>query len=208
MKKILLSVATAAVLAGTASAHVFEGPYVGAQVGYSHNSTDMKIKEGNGLATDVKRKHHASSATFTVLAGYAGLWNANHVYGAELRGGYDTFNNKKAGDRLTMDWTVGGRLRYGYILDKEWMPFISLGVDHSHGEYKYTRGSETLHDNFRVWEVVPGVGVEWSLTEKVNFRADYEFAFAVNDNGLNSEKAEVHYGPHKHNVRVGVVWNF
>jgi hypothetical protein len=52
------------------------------------------------------------------------------------------------------------------------------------------------------------LGVEWSLNETVNFRADYEFAFAVNDRGLNAQKAKVHNGPHRHHVRVGAVFNF
>lgn len=204
MNKTLLGVAAAAMLAGTAGAHVFEGPYVGTQVGYAHNSTDMKILS----TTDTKRKHHASSATLTAIAGYSGLWDQSHVYGVELRGGYDTFSKKKAGDKLTMDWTVGGRVRYGYILGGDWLPFVSLGTDYSHGKYKFTRGTEGVTDNFSVWEVVPGIGVEWSLSEHVNFRADYEFAFAVNDTGLNDSKVELYHGPHRHHVRVGVVWNF
>jgi opacity protein-like surface antigen len=209
MKKTLLGVAAAALVAGSAGAHVFKGPYVGAQVGYAHNSTDMKVLSGNGLANDVKRKHSASSATFMVLAGYSDLWNADHLYGAELRVGYDTFSRKKGGDKLKMDWTVGGRLRYGFIADRDWLPFVTLGVDYSHGNYQYNRGNESsLKDNFRVWEVVPGLGVEWSLNETVNFRADYEFAFAVNDRGLNAQKAKVHNGPHRHHVRVGAVFNF
>lgn len=209
MKKLMMGVATAAMVASTANAHVFKGPYVGAQVGYTHNTTQMKILAGNGQATDVKRKHSGPSASMIAIVGYSDLWNVDHVYGVELRGGYNTFTRKKGGDRLKTNWTVGGRLRYGYMTSTDFMPFVTFGADYTQGNYKYNRGNEQkITDDFRTWEVVPGFGAEWSLSENVNFRADYEFAFQVNDRGLDSNKAKVENGPYRHHVRVGVVWNF
>ncbi len=210
MKKLLIGAAAATLLASTAGAdaNVFKGPYVGAQVGYSHNSTSMKILEGTSQPGQ-QNNHGGSSATFMAVAGYSDLWDDNHLYGMEIRGGYNTLSNKKGGDKLTMDWTVGLRGRYGFILDQAWLPFVSLGVDYSHARYNYSYGTQTgVKDNFRVWEISPGFGVEWSLSEKVNFRADYEFAFNINDRGLNTGKAKVHNGPNRHHARVGVMVNF
>lgn len=198
MKKTLLLAATAAtVLAASAEARKFDGPYVGLAYGYGSNSLKMNVSGTNPS----QNTHKGGASTLHALLGW-GKFMCENYYGLEVRGGYDFFKKKKGSDKLSAGWTYGLGARVGRVFNNDWLTFFRFGVDRTEYEFKYTHSGISYKDNMRTWSVVPGIGVEYAFNEMFNVGLAYEYSIGFNQQGNKGSDYKVSKLPRNHHARV------
>lgn len=230
MKKYILAVAAVSAIALSAGAASEKGFYMGVRAGLS--SVSGKIKDdatvnvagvGNVGAFAGKSKNKSGFVGALVL-GHKANFGKGHFAGEFLLS-YDTSkaqigtftpnalgatNNLGTADtaykvQYQPRFGLGLAAKGGFHFTPDILGFVRLGLDYNFGKTTVDLAKDR-HDSVKVWSVVPGVGVEGKLNEKVswNLGVDYKVAFNITKNNNNGYKTK----PKALQVQAGVSYHF
>jgi outer membrane immunogenic protein len=173
----VLATAIAASFATAASAAPFDGPFVGAQVGWqSEKMRDTKSSLGVVPVDDKKQ-----SVTGGVFAGYDKTINGRFVVGAE--GGLDFASDGKiqstvAGSNYSVDpkYSFDLTARAGYLVNPQTLLYVRGGYTNARVRTTITDadGIQSASDNRDGW--LAGAGVERQITQNVSARVEYRYS--------------------------------
>ena len=169
--------AIAVSFATAASAAPFDGPYVGAQVGWqSEKMRDVKSSFGT---TPVDEK--ANSVTGGVFAGYDKTVNERFVVGAEAGLDFasdDEIQNSVAGSNYSVDpkYSFDVSARVGYLVNPQTLLYVRGGYTNARVRTTITNpaGIQSASDNQDGW--LAGAGVERQVAPNVSARVEYRYS--------------------------------
>lgn len=167
----------AAALPSAASAEKFNGPFIGAQVGWSQNKVDST---GAPTLFDAVEGQN-DAVTGGVFAGYDYKITSGIVIGAEAgitAGVDDEFDGGVSGRNVSIDpkYSIDATVRAGYLVDEQTLLYVrggysnvrvGVGVDDESG----TRYEKANRD---AWVV--GGGAEHAITPSVSARLEYRYS--------------------------------
>jgi outer membrane immunogenic protein len=189
----------AASLASTASAAEFNGPFVGAQVGWTSN----EVKNPETSLGSVPLEDDQQSITGGIYAGYDRKVADHVVIGVE--GGLDfasddDLHSSLAGNSFTIDPKRSFDLtaRAGYLTDPSTLVYARGGYTNARTENSLVNaaGTATAYDNRDGWLV--GGGVERQFMSNASARLEY----------LYSDLSEGDGNFDRHRVLAGVSYRF
>ena len=177
--------AVAAPFATTAaSAAEFDGPFVGAEVGWqSEKMRDTKSSFGIVPVEDTKR-----SVTGGVFAGYDKTINGRFVIGAEAGldlASDDEVTTSVAGTSFTVDpkYSVDLTARAGYLVNPQTLLYVRGGYTNARIRTTISdaAGPRSASESEDGWLV--GGGVERKVSQNVSARLEYRYSKYSEDDG-------------------------
>lgn len=196
---IVLATALAAPFASAASAAPFDGPYVGAQVGWqSEKMRDVKSSFGT-VPVDEK----TNSVSGGIFAGYDKAINGRFVLGAE--GGLDfasddTVQQMISGTSYEVDpkYSFDLTARAGYLLNPHTLLYVRGGYTNARIRTTLTNpaGISSDSDNEDGW--VTGAGVERQIGQNLSARLEYRYSKLSESDGKDQRSR----------VLAGLSYNF
>ncbi|WOF44959.1 porin family protein [Sphingopyxis indica] len=197
MRKLSAAVAVLAFATSAlpASAQVFQGPYVGGQVGWNHD----KVGRADTDVGPIEIRNSRDSFTGGAFVGYNQTVAPHVVLG--LEGGFEIGANdavRRGGAVIDPDYTFDVSARAGYLMDERSLIYIRGGYENSRASVRTigVNGPIRDHDNFDGWSV--GGGVERALTDRLSARIEYRYS----DLGSSGETFD------RHKALVGVAYHF
>jgi outer membrane immunogenic protein len=191
--------AIAASFATAASAAPFDGPYVGAQVGWqSEKMRDLKSSFGTTPVDD-----KVNSVTGGVFGGYDKTVNDRFVVGAE--GGLDFASddeaqNTVAGSNYSADpkYSFDVTARAGYLVNPQTLLYIRGGYTNARVRTTITNAADiqSASDNQDGW--LAGAGVERQVAQNVSARVEYRYSKLSEGDGKDQ----------RHRVLAGLSYRF
>ena len=215
LNKIVFATASVlAITAGTTTAQA--GAYVGVKGGFSHMNTKAATKNAAGTTTSKQAKIKGNGFAADLFAGYKTDVNGVMVAG-EASVGLDTASNKKelktlkgvntgTKARISRKQNVALSALVGYEVMPKVTPFVKLGLGASKVKAQLSGATNTKKSKYAL-NYVPGVGVDYAVTDKVSARAEVEVAintgkkFKGTPVSLKTKKA------YTTAVKVGAVYN-
>jgi outer membrane immunogenic protein len=198
-KSVVLATAIAAPFATAASAAPFDGPFVGAQVGWqSEKMRDTKSSLGIVPIDDMKE-----SVTGGVFAGYDRTFNGRFVVGAEAGLDFasdDQVQTTVAGSSFSTDpkYSFDLTARAGYLVNPQTLLYVRGGYTNARVRTTISNaaGIRSASDNQDGW--LAGAGVERQITQNVSARVEYRYSKFGEDNGKDQ----------RHRVLAGLSYRF
>jgi outer membrane immunogenic protein len=202
MKKIALAaaaLAAAGTAASAANAQDFQGPYVGAQAGWSHEKVGQAPWDDYALSVD-KSDDVASGGLYL---GYDHLISRNVVLGLEAgisAGTKDKLVRPESGATVGVDPKHSAELsvRAGYLLTPETLAYVRGGYSNLRAETTQAGKDGVLHHTANLDGWVAGAGIERLLTTNVSTRLEYRYS----DFGGDGSDLK------RHQVLLGVAYRF
>lgn len=196
---VVLATVFAAPLATAASAAPFDGPFVGAQVGWQ--SEKMRdVKSSFGVAPVDEKKE---SVTGGIFAGYDKAINARFVVGAEAGLNFasdDEVQASAAGNNYSIDpkYSFDLTARAGYLVNPQTLIYVRGGYTNArvHTTVTNAAGIRSASDNEDGW--LAGAGVERQITQNVSARVEYRYS-KFGENGGKDQR---------HRVLAGLSYRF
>ena len=195
----ILATILAAPLATAVSAAQFDGPYVGAQVGWqSEKMRDVKSSFGVVPVDENKR-----SITGGVFAGYDKTINGRFVVGAE--GGLDFASDDKVqstvgGSNYSVDpkYSFDLTARAGYLVTPQTLLYVRGGYTNARVRTTITNaaGIQSASDTEDGW--LAGAGVERAIAQNVSARLEYRYSKLSEGDGKDQ----------RHRVLAGLSYRF
>jgi len=232
MKKVLVSVATAAAISSMAMAggdiapvapapvDNWSGFYVGAQAGYLWGDADGYQKED----TDNRANNiDVDGGVAGLYAGYNWLMDNGFLFGIEGEWNYvdadgdttvvDQGNENVYKTKITQDWDASLRLRAGMVVNDSYLFYATGGAAWAKVKVKVTSDdiggapySESDSETMAGWTI--GAGVETVLTENLHARLQYRYTdYGSEDFGLD-EYTTIHTDYNAHMVTLGLSYRF
>lgn len=203
MKNSTLALSFCAVLAVSitvpAAAETFDGPYVGAQAGWTQSKLGTLETDVGTAQIDRSR----DAATAGIFVGYNIQPADGVVLSAEgaVNFGFDdrvTRSHKDATAAINPEYGFNLGIRAGYLLTRNTLVYARGGYENIRASVSVRDidGSRRSKDNFDGWSV--GGGVERAITDKVSARVEYRYS-DLGDHGAKFER---------HQVLAGVAWHF
>lgn len=194
-----LGFASLCAIATPASAQTFEGPYVGAQAGWSQNKLGTVETDGGAAQIDDSR----DAATAGVFFGY-NIQPANRiVLSAEgaVNFGFDdgvSRSQKDAMGRINPEYGFDLGVRAGYLVTDNTLVYARGGYENIRASVRLRniKGAYGDKDNFDGWSV--GGGVERAVTDRISARVEYRYS----DLGGSGTKFE------RHQALFGIAYHF
>lgn len=220
MKKSIITLSAAAVLASTVSSSAFaegntssfhNGAYIGANVGLSYKHMSGHEKEsfdfGGLLTGKASRSPHHYSPMGEILGGYRHFFNNNFMLGGELAASLDPKALRSKRKALTAVTSSSASLKQKFALTpqvvvgrtfaQKWMAFAKLGMAIARYDVKVKNFDPTGAVNFSnshahktLLGFAPSIGVEYALNQKVS---------------LNGTLSYVHFGKLSKNLKGNVI---
>lgn len=212
MKRVcLLAVAVAMVFTvsvSTAAAEMYNGPYIGVNLGYGVASHNLESVPAGLMAIDSASAGGVSAGLF---GGYGATSDQGVYFGVEVEGSWSSgeYDMNVGGSilEITQDWTVGVSARLGGMITRDVLGYVRAG-------WVATR--------FEVQEKVPtpwsqkdtysgpriGVGLEVALDRNVSLRADYTYTWYDSKDLVNAGVVFMSSKPSEQLFRVGLAYNF
>lgn len=181
LKKILLVTAIASVTSGVSMADPC--PYVGANLGIVNNTTSNVANNPN----------YYRGVPFNVFAGFGGIVNQNFYLAGEVFGTIGTADISDS-TRVKTSYGYGASALPGVMLSDHTLAFARLGIVES----RFSNAQKT-----RTGGQV-GVGLQTTLTQNVDLRAEYDFTSYSSFTGKNGRVAS----PRQDAFNLGLVYNF
>lgn len=199
LNSAILLTAVAAPFANAASAAPFDGPYVGAQVGWqSEKMRDVKSSFGAVPVDETKQ-----SVTGGVFAGYDKTINGRFVVGAA--GGLDFASDDEvqstaAGATYSVDpkYSFDLTARAGFLVNPQTLLYVRGGYTNARVRTTITNaaGIQSASDSQDGW--LAGVGVERQVAQNVSARVEYRY----------SKLSEADGKDYRHRVLAGLSYLF
>lgn len=194
-----IGAAMAAGIAAPASAQTFDGPYVGAQAGWSQNKLGSVYTDLGPALIDDKR----DSATAGIFFGYNIQPTAGVVLSAEgaVNFGFDdglTRSQKDATAAINPEYGFDLGVRAGYLVTDKTLVYARGGYENVRTTVRILdlKGPRRGKDNFDGWSI--GGGVERAVSDHVSARLEYRYS----DLGGGGTKWD------RHQVLAGLAWHF
>jgi outer membrane immunogenic protein len=195
----ILATIIVAPLATAASAAQFDGPYVGAQVGWqSEKMRDVKSSFGVVPVDQDKR-----SVTGGVFAGYDKTIRGRFVVGAEA--GLDFASDDKVqsnvgGSNYSVDpkYSFDLTARAGYLVNPQTLLYVRGGYTNARVRTTITNaaGIQSESDNQDGW--LAGAGFERQVAQNVSARIEYRYSKFTEGDGKDQ----------RHRVLAGLSYRF
>jgi outer membrane immunogenic protein len=196
---LALGAAIATGIAAPAAAQTFDGPYVGAQAGWSQNRLGSVDTDLGKAGIDDKR----DSATAGIFVGYNLQPTAGVVLSAEgaVNFGFDdglARSQKDASAAINPEYGFDLGIRAGYLVTDKTLVYARGGYENVRTAVRILdlEGPRRGKDNLDGWSV--GGGVERAITDHISARVEYRYS----DLGSGGTKWD------RHQVLAGVAWNF
>jgi outer membrane immunogenic protein len=196
---IVLATALAVPFASAASAAPFDGPYVGAQIGWQ----SQKMRNTDSSLGTIPVNDTKNSVTGGVFAGYDKTIGSRFVLGAE--GGID-FNSDAdvtanvAGSTYAVEpkYNFDLSARAGYLVTPQTLLYVRGGYSNERVRTTVATGStiRTNSENHDGWLV--GGGVERAINNNVSARLEYRYSKYDQNNGKDES----------HRVLAGLSYRF
>lgn len=197
MKKLALALVTAATFAGTASADVATGFYLGANIGANSMTTAFETSDVSG---NLGRNRFEGG----IYGGYGYVTGCTYV-GGEL--GY-TFTGGKGSltDLNISDETASIERRNiinaAFIIGQKFSPstmvYARLGLNST--QYRFKGFMDESTSKKRKVSFAPGVGIEGAVTKNVRVRLQYVYDLGNSLEGFNKIKSQA--------TTLGVAYKF
>ncbi len=196
MKKVLLTTALLAIVAGNSSADI-SGKYVALETGYTWTKASVQKKTA-------APKINYNQGGFGLFGKVGGGCNYSGVYvGGEFKGG-KVFSKKKNGTtNLSRGWNLGVAGRVGGHIDNDTLLYGRLGLDVD--QYSYLRAGATRSGDIVTLSIVPGFGVDRKISQDVFVTAGVDFSKAVKVSSPAASKASKFRST---SLRLGVGYQF
>lgn len=195
---ILGAAVVAAILPAAAQAQSFDGPYVGAQIGFNHEDASSGADTTGTVATDGERDSFVGG----VYAGYDHQFANRIVIGAEA--GFQI----AADDRITgsslSNFSIDPRYsfdlsaRAGYVVTDTTLLYARGGYSNTRARVNYTIEGDAVSDVRTLDGWFVGGGVERKITDNISARLEYRY----HDLGEGGDDFE------RHQALVGVSYRF
>jgi len=188
-----------AFVATPALAAPFDGPYVGAQVGWqSEKMRDVKSSFGTIPVNDTK-----DSITGGVFVGYDATINRRFVVGAEAGvdlASDDEVQASSAGTNYSVDpkYSFDVTARAGYLVDPKTLLYVRGGYTNARVRATVVNGTaiESASRSQDGW--LAGAGVERQVAQNVTARLEYRFSKFGEGDGKDD----------RHRVLAGLAYRF
>ncbi|WP_404710889.1 outer membrane protein [Sphingomonas sp. MMS24-J13] len=178
MKTLFVAAGVAALaLSAPLAAETFDGPYVGAQAGYNHDSYGNVESRLGQIGVDNSRDSFNGGA----FVGYDHRINSKFVLGGEA--GFDIGTNDNRTDRRPGGFTsIDPRhafdvsARAGYLVNDRTLLYVRGGYENVDARVTLANASGINRDvrTYDGW--LAGVGAERYLTDKVSARIEYRYS--------------------------------
>lgn len=188
-------------LGTAATAQSFNGPYVGAQIGWQHDRGSLKADNPGGGTLSITDStdafvgggfmgYDATVGGNLVLGGEVGLdFGGTHIDGFDAKG------------RRTI--TVTGRA--GMLMNPQTLLYARGG--YSNGRFRFGDGAGSFSDNRDGWLL--GAGVERALTPNMSARVEYRYSdFGDLADIVAYDRATRDVSVNRHQVLLGVSYRF
>lgn len=202
MKSLLIAPVALLAVAGfstSASAEAFNGPFVGAQVGWNHDDTGSDRTSVGRVAIDANK----DAAIGGIFAGYDYKVTPKIVIGAEAGfdlGVSDSFTGGTAASavRVNPKYAIDLTARAGYLVTDNTLVYVRGGYSNVRAGVRLTEANATSYgkDNRDAWVI--GGGVERAITPNVSARLEYRYADLGEGNGSWD----------RHQVLLGAAYHF
>lgn len=188
MKKTLLISLTSLVfslIATTAMAQNFNGPYLGATVSY--DALDLTVEGIDDLNVGM------NGVAFNAVAGYNFNTADGFVFGVEVEGG--AASNKASdiidtGVELKVGEDFGANVRAGLVFSGNSLIYVKVGA--SRGKLKASDGVDEISDT--EWGVKYGIGMEIATSDDVSLRLEVTQASFDLDDGIAIKRNQATIG--------------
>lgn len=179
-----------------ASAETFNGPYVGASIGYNHDRVQGQAPDGTAITATATK----DAVDLGAYAGYNYKLTPRIVIGAEGDVGFTTSDRIGARTGATSasidpQRQFGLSVRAGYLVDDKTLVYARGGYTNLRARTTLATGASTVRDldGYHV-----GGGVERAITDHISARIEYRYNNYDND-GSKYER---------HQALFGVSYNF
>ena len=196
---IVLATALAVPFASAASAAPFDGPYVGAQIGWK----SQKMRNTSSTFGTIPVDQTKDSVTGGVFAGYDKTVGDRFVLGAE--GGIDFTSDADvtasvAGSTYAVEpkYSLDLSARAGYLLTPQTLLYVRGGYSNERVRTTIATGSTVRTDSENQDGWLVGGGVERAINNNVSARLEYRYAKYDQDNGKDES----------HRVLAGLSYRF
>jgi outer membrane immunogenic protein len=195
----ILATILAAPLATAASGAQFDGPYVGAQVGW-HSEKMRDVKSSFGVVPVDANKR---SVTGGLFAGYDKIINGRFLVGAEA--GLDFASDDKVqstigGSNYSVDpkYSFDLTARAGYLVTPQTLFYVRGGYTNARVRTTITNaaGIQSASDTKDGW--LAGAGVERAVARNVSARLEYRYSKLSEGDGKDQ----------RHRVLAGLSYRF
>lgn len=187
LKKIILASVIAAATTGIAVAN--PAPYVGASIGITTNTANVKAN-GSTFTGGAYR-----GVPVNLFAGYGGVVNQNFYLAGELSGTVGTMNISD-NTQLKTTYGLGASVIPGVMLSDHTLAYARAGVLRS----RFSNGNGSTQTGGQL-----GAGIQTCLTQNVDLRGEYDFvAYKSKNYSLAGTNASI--APRADQFTVGLVY--
>ena len=185
-KKVILASAIAMSVSGVAAAN--GAPYVGASVGITNNSQNVKTNGVNSTGGSYR------GVPFNLFAGYGGLVNQSFYLAGELVGTVATANISDD-NSMKSTYGLGASIIPGVMLSDHTLAYARAGVVRS----RFSQNNQSRTGGQF------GLGMQTALTQCVDLRGEYDFV-AYQSKNQTSGGVTSSVAPRSDQFTVGLVY--
>jgi outer membrane immunogenic protein len=176
---VIAAAAGAAGIAGAASAEPFNGPYVGAQIGWQQDKANaswvLPVDDGTGVVTQTRFNDSRNKSAFAggIFAGYNAKVNPTIVLGGEVGldfGGKDMAVGPVAGVKAKNTWSALAKA--GALVTPQTLLYVKGGYENA--RFDFRNGAYTIGSSRDGWSI--GGGGEYAFTDNVMARLEYRYS--------------------------------
>lgn len=137
------------------------------------------------------------------LAGYGWVFATDLYLGGEVGLFQDTFSMKKHSQRIENKGQLEGMVRFGQIIQHNFLPYVALGAARS----AYKMRSDTQNKDFHSTDLISEVGVDAFVLPHLTIRSSLRYQTGLRTSG-NSSIVNVQKKPQSLFVKIGVSYIF
>ncbi|MCK9229149.1 MAG: porin family protein [Syntrophales bacterium] len=190
----------------TAMAEMFNGPYIGVNLGYG--STDYKTDVGPGTLT--LDSLSGSGVNAGLFAGYGATSPQGIYFGIEAEGSWSSgdvdVDLMGAKAELSQDWTLGLTARLGGMLTETILGYVRAGWVATKFEAEVPPLAWSQKKTFTGPRI--GLGLEFPINKDVSFRTDYTYTWYQSKDLDDAGVPVMSVKPSEQLFRIGFAYNF